>query len=99
MINDAMLLDEDDEIGWRVAGQRGFRKMRIRANELFRLGVDVSEIAPAAPGDEDFLAGPVGSLENSYPASALASFHRSHEASRTSSEHQHIELTILVRHM
>ena len=34
VVGDAMLLDQGDEVGWGVARQRGFGKVRIGGDEI-----------------------------------------------------------------
>jgi hypothetical protein len=52
--------------------------VRIRGNEVFRLTVDVCEVAASSTGDEDFLADAVGVFEDGDAAPALAGFDCAH---------------------
>ena len=80
MISDALPLDKFDEVGWRVAGERGFGEVGIDGEEVVGPGVQVGEVAAASAGDEDFFAGAVGALEDRDTAAAAAGFNGGHEA-------------------
>ncbi len=87
-----MLFDQRDEIRGRVAGQRGFREVFVRGNEIFRLAMNVGEIATPPAGDEDFLADAIGMLEHGDTPPAFASLDRAEEASGTAAKHQRIKV-------
>ena len=46
---------------------------------MFRLAVDIGEVASAAAGDEDLLARAVGVLDDGDAASAFTSLRRAHQ--------------------
>ena len=81
-----MLFDQGDEVRRRIAGQRRFREVRIRGEEIFRLAMDIGEIASAAAGDEDFLAGAIGVLDHRDAASAFAGLDRAHQPGGAAAE-------------
>lgn len=80
VVRDAMFFDQRDEVRRGIAGERGFCKVFIRANEIFRAAVDVREVATSAAGDENLLADAVGPLKEGDPASAFAGFRRAEES-------------------
>src|SRR5579863_2406996 len=92
VIWDAVLFHQGDEIRRCVAGQRRFRKMGIGGDEVFGLAIKIGEIAASAAGDEDFLAGFVGSLENRDAAAALSGFDGAEETRGSRSEDQGVEV-------
>ena len=75
-----MFFDESKEIGGSEAGKRGFGEVRIGRNKVFRLGVNVGEIAAATAGDEDFFANTVRVLEDSDAPAALPCLNGAKEA-------------------
>ncbi len=56
VIADAMLFDERNEIGWRVARQSRLGEVRISTEKVFGPAVNVGEIAAPAAGNQDLLA-------------------------------------------
>ena len=88
---DAMLFDECDEIIRSVTGERGFREMWIRGDEIFRTAMNVGEVAATTAGDEDFLADAVGVLEHSDAAAAFAGLNGAHEARGACAEDDCVE--------
>jgi hypothetical protein len=86
-----MLFDERDKVRWRVTGQCGFSKVRIRRNKLFGLTMKIGKVAAPAAGDQNFLSQAIGALEYSDAPSALARFDRAHQAGRASAQHDYIE--------
>ena len=77
---DAVLFDQREEVLRGEAGERGLGEMRVGGEEVFRRGVAVGEVAAAAAGDEDLLAGAVGVVEHEHAAAAAAGFDGAHEA-------------------
>ena len=75
-----MFFDQSDEIRWRVPGQRGFGKVRVRGDEVFRLAIKIREIAPAAAGNQDFFAGTIGALKHRNAAPAFAGLDRAEKS-------------------
>ena len=65
--------------------------MRIGGDKIFRLAMQVGEIAAAAAGNEDFLADPLRALEHCDAASALAGFDGAHQPGSTGAEDEDIE--------
>jgi len=91
---DAVLLDQGEEVGGRVASERGLREVRIFGEEIFRAAVDVGEVAAASAGDEDLLAGARGAFEDGDAVSTAASFDGAHETGGTCSENEGVELAV-----
>ena len=56
VIRNPVPLDHRNNVCGGEAGEDGFCEVRIFGEEIFRAGVDVGEVAPAATGDEDLLA-------------------------------------------
>ena len=69
-----MFFDESDEVRGRVPGQCGFREVRIRGNEIFRLTMNVGEITAPAARDQNLLANSICMLEQGDAAPAFAGF-------------------------
>jgi len=95
---DAVLFDESEEIGGGVAGERGFREVRILGEEIFREAVEVGEVAAASAGDEDFLAGTGCALEDGYAATTTARFDGTHEAGSACAEDEGVEVICFAGH-
>ena len=90
VIRDAVFLDQGDEIGRGVAGQRRFGEVRIGRDEVFRRAVDVGEIAAAAAGDKNFLPQPLGAFEDGHPPPPLARFDGAHQSGSAAAENQSV---------
>ena len=80
VIRDAVLFNQGDEVLRGEAGERGLGEVGVGGEEVFRLGVDVGEVAATAAGDENLFAGAVGVLEDEGVATAASSFDGAHEA-------------------
>src|SRR5580658_8278589 len=65
--------------------------MPIRGDEILRPRIDVGEIAAPAAGDQDFLASPLGTLDQRDPPPAPAGFDRAHEPRSPSAKNENIE--------
>ena len=91
VIRDAMFFDQGDEVAGRVTRQRRLREVRIRRKEIFRLAVNVGEVAAAAAGDEDLLARAIGVLEDGDAASALARFDGAHQSGGAGTKNDCVE--------
>jgi hypothetical protein len=92
MIRNAVLFDEGDEIGRGVTREGGLGEMRICGEEVFRLGVEIREVAAAAAGDEDFFADFIGAFEKDYATAALSGFDGAHQAGGTGAQNDYIEV-------
>jgi hypothetical protein len=91
VIGDAVLFNQGDEIGGRVACQGGFCEVWIRGKKIFRTAMNVGEVAAAAAGDENLFAQAVGALEDGDAASTFAGFDGAHKAGGASAKDQCIE--------
>ena len=94
MVGNAMFFDERDEICGRVARQRGFGKVFVRGNKIFRLAKNVAEIAAAAAGDQDFLADALGMLEDSDAPPAFAGFDRAEESRGAGAKNESVKFVV-----
>ncbi len=74
------LADHADEVPLGVARQRRFAEVRVLRKEVARLGVHVGEIAAAAAGHQDLLAGLVRVVEQHHLAPAPGGGQRAHQA-------------------
>ena len=92
MIWDAVLFDEGEKIGGRVAGQRGFGEMRIGGEEILRRAIEIGEVGAAAAGNEDFAADAVVAFENGDTAAAFTAFGGAEETGGTGAEDEDVEL-------
>jgi hypothetical protein len=81
VVRNAMLFNQRDEIRGRVPGQRGFREVLIRGDEIFRLAMKVGEITAASTGDEDFLADAIRALQHGHAPPAFAGLDGAKQAS------------------
>jgi len=91
VVGDAMLFDEGEEVRGGVAGQGGFGKVGIRGEEILRLAMNVSEVAAASAGDEDFFADAIDVLEDGDATAALAGFDGAEEAGSAAADYQNVE--------
>ena len=80
VVLNAVAFDEGDEVGGRVAGERGFGEVGIGGEEVVGAGEEVGEVRAASAGDEDFFADAVGAFEEEDAAAALAGFDGAHQA-------------------
>lgn len=91
VIGDAMLFNEGDEISRGEARESGFGKVRIGTEEIIWCAINIGEIAAASPGDEDFFAETVGSLEDSNTAAPLPCFDGAEKAGGAGTEYYGVE--------
>jgi hypothetical protein len=89
---DAVVLDEVEEVGGGVAGERGFGEVGVLGEEIFRAAVEVGEVAASSAGDEDFFAGSVGVVEDGDAASSAAGFHGAHESGSACAEDKDVKV-------
>jgi hypothetical protein len=75
-----MLLNHGDDVRWGEASERGFCEVRIFREKIFRAGVDVGEVAPAAPGDQDLLADAFRVVEQDDASATAPGLNRAHHA-------------------
>ena len=91
VVPDAVLLDKGDEVRRRVTGEGGLGEVRICRQEVFRAGVEVGEIAPAATGDEDLLAGFFRMIQEDHTPAVEAGFNGTQEACSSSSDDDDVD--------
>ncbi len=87
-----MTFDQREEVRRRVAAQRRLGEMGVGREIAVWRGVDVGEIAAAAAGDQDLLAGLVGVIEDEEALTALPGRRRAHEARSASAEDDGVKL-------
>src|SRR6266481_2670657 len=75
-----------DEVIGCEPSESGFMKAGIRANEIFRSGENVCEVASAASGDSDFLPGRVVTLEHRHRPPARSRLNCAHQPRRAGSD-------------
>ena len=92
VIGDFVFFDEGDEIGGSVAREGGFGEVGILREEVFRLAMEIGEVAAAAPGDKDFFADFFGVFEEEDTAVTLAGFDGAEEAGGAGTEDDCIEV-------
>src|SRR5438270_10756163 len=75
-----------DEVIGGESSESGFMEIGIARNEVFGRGVDVCEVASAAAGNSDFLAGRVVPLEHRHRPAALSRLDRAHQPGSAGSD-------------
>ena len=88
MPGNVVLLDQLQEIGRSVAGQRGLGKVRIGREEVFGGGVQVGEVAAAASGDQDLLADAICMLQQENTTTAATGMHGAEQAGGAGAHNQ-----------
>ena len=91
VIRNAVLFHQRDEVGRLVAGQSGFREVRIRGIEIFRPAMKVGEIAAASAGDEDLFADAIGAFQDRHAPAAFAGLDRAHQPGGSRAQNDRIE--------
>ena len=85
VVTDAVFFNQRDEVCGGVACECGLGEVRVGGEEVFWAAVDVSEVAAATSGDEDFFAGLVCVVEQEDAATAATCFDGTHHAGATGS--------------
>jgi hypothetical protein len=80
VVRHAVLGHQLDEIPLGVAGQGRLAEVAVLREEVARLGVHIGEVAAAAAGHEDFLAGLVGVVDQQHAAAAHGGREGAHQA-------------------
>jgi hypothetical protein len=93
VVRNAVLFDQRDEVDRRVAGQRGFREVFVRGNEILWLAMDIREITTPATRDQDFLADAIGMLQNGDTPPAFAGLNGAKKSRSAGAENQSVKLT------
>ena len=91
MPSDAVLVDEVEEVGWGVAGERGFGEVWILGEEIFRAAVEVGEVAASTAGEEDFFARAIGVVDDGDAAASATRFDRAHEPGSACAEDEDVK--------
>jgi hypothetical protein len=92
VVGDVVFFNQRDEIGGRVAGEGGFRKVIVCGDEVFRPAMEVSEIAAASAGDQDFLSDAVGALQYGDTAPAFAGLYGAEQTCGPCAKNQSVKL-------
>jgi hypothetical protein len=96
VVGDAVFFDEGNEIGGCVASEGGLGEVRIFGEKVFRLGVNIREVAAAAAGDENFLADFFGAFEEHDAAAAFSGFDGAEEAGGAGAQDQDVKAGQLI---
>ena len=91
VVGNAVLVDEGDEVGGGVAAEGGLGEVGVVGEEVLGAGVEVGEVAAAAAGDEDFLAGFVGVVDEEDAGVAATGLDGAQEAGGSGSEDDDVE--------
>src|SRR5436309_3220600 len=91
VISDAVLFDQSDEVRRRVRRKRRFGEVRIARNKVFRLTVQVGEVAAAATRNEDLFADASGAFQYCHTPSALPCLDGAHQPRRTAAENDEVK--------
>ena len=78
VIGDVMFFEQSNEVCRCIPCQCGFREVWICGYEVFRLAVDVGEVAAASTGNEDLLASAIRVLNHGDTAPTFAGLRRAH---------------------
>jgi hypothetical protein len=92
VVGDAMFFDEGNEIGWGITRKGGFGEVWVGGEKIFRLAMDVREVAAPASGDEDFLAYFFGAFEQKDTVVAFAGFDGAEEAGCAGTQDDCVEI-------
>ena len=65
--------------------------MRIAANEVFRLAVEIREVTSPSSGNKDFLTSPLVSLQDRNFAPALTCLASAHQSGSATSQYQNFK--------
>src|SRR5258706_7930811 len=87
VIRDAVLLDQGNKIRWCVTREGLLEEVWVSGDEIVGAGMEVGEIAPAAPGYSNLLADAVRKLEDDNFATAFAGFNSTEKTGRSASNY------------
>ena len=79
MPGDGVALDQSEEVPLGVAAEGGLGEVRVVGQKALGRGAHVGEVAAPAAGDQDFLAGLIGMIEEQDPRARLARRRRRHK--------------------
>src|SRR5258708_9983279 len=91
VVSNLVLFDKSDEVRRCISRQGGLGKVRIGRDEVFRLPMNIGEIAAAAAGDQDFLAQSVGAFNDRHAPATFSGFCGAEESCGTRAEDQHVK--------
>ncbi len=86
MIGDTMLLNQLDEVERGEPAERGFAEVRVVGQIVFGFNPEMSKVAAAAPGDQDFLADVWGAFQQQDFPAALSGGAAAHHARGTGAD-------------
>ena len=95
---DAVRFDHGEEVLRGEAGEGGLGKVRVGGEEVFRGGIAIREVAAAAAGDEDLLAGTLVRLEDEDAAPAASRLNGAHKAGGAGAEDEDVDFGGWSRH-
>ncbi len=87
-----MSLQQTDKVRRRITSQRRLLKVWVAANEVFRLAVEISEIAASASGNQNFLPGTFASLQHRNFAPALPGLDGAHQPRSAGPQNQSVKV-------
>ncbi len=90
MPGDPVTIDQGGEVGGRVAAQRRDAEPGVFGQEGGGRGARIGEVAAAAAGDADLLAGGRGVVEQQHAPAALGRLNGAHQPRRAGADHQDI---------
>ena len=91
MVSDAVLFDQCDKVGRRVSRERRFDEMRIGGDEVFRLTVQVGEVAAPTTRNQDLFAYAPSAFQHCNTPSALPCLHGADQARRAAAENDDVK--------
>ena len=95
VVSDTMSFDQGDEISRCVTRQCRPGKVRIGGDKVFWTAMQVGEVAAPTARNQNFLAHPLGALEQRHPPPATACLDRAHKSGRTRAYHHYVEALLL----
>src|SRR6185312_6192064 len=86
VIRNAVSLDKLNEISGRVTREGRLTEVWVGGDEVVGGGVEISEVAAAAPGVSDLLSDAICMLEHDHSAATLAGFDGAEETGRSAAD-------------
>src|SRR5258708_3188454 len=90
VVGNFVFFDQSDKVRRRISRQSGLGKVWIGGDEIFRLAINIGEIAAAAAGNQDFLAQSVGAFNDRHAPAAFSGFCGAEKSRSTRPEDQHV---------
>src|SRR5260370_804298 len=87
-----MFFNQSDEICRRVSCQCGFGEVRVGGDKVFRLTMQVGEVAASAAGNQYLLTDAPGAFQPRHAPSAFARLDGAHESSGPATEDDDVKV-------